>query len=139
MKVPLLGDLFGHHLFPYKETPIIPRRPMRCLWIENIFIPPTNDGHDFDPLKYLSPECLTSFKTGNMLFMESPEDNNEDDQAVEDTTANDNMLFGLFRNIKNLGGMRHLRFNYPLSSLQKLKYASGIVLDDGEVNIAQSQ
>jgi len=49
------------------------------------------------------------------------------------------MLFGLFHKIENLGGMRNLNFQYPLPSLQKLKYYSGIVWDDGdEVNIAQS-
>jgi len=36
--------------------------------------------------------------------------------------------------IENLGGMRNLRFDYPLKSLQNLKYASGIALDDGQVN-----
>ncbi len=103
---------------------------MKCLWIQDFLIYSTNGG--FDPLKYLSPQCLTSFKTSNVLFIEPPEDDDVD--GDDDYEVDDNTLFGRFHIVENLGGMDNLRFNYPLSSLKTLKYASGIALDDELVN-----
>ena len=106
----LLDSLTCRYLFPHREDQET-RRPLERLWIQGFEI------HRCAALQYSSPENLQCYLTGDCDVK------NEIKEKYES-----------FPNLEHLGGMMGINFSRPLSSLKKLKYASGLSAQDEKVN-----
>lgn len=102
----LLDSLTCRYLFPHREKKQTPR-PLQRLWIQDFEV------HQCAALKYVNPDNLLSYRSG---------DCDVTDEKYE-----------TLRNIEHLGGMMGIEFARPLSTLKKLKYASGRSMEDGKV------
>jgi len=103
----LLDSLTGRYLFPHREEQQT-HRPLERLWIQGF------ETYCCAALQYSSPETLLSYLSG--------------DCDVKDEK------YESFLNLEHLGGMMGIDFCRPLSSLKKLKYASGCSSQDEEVD-----
>lgn len=163
MEAPLLNKLLINYLFPRIETAIVPSRPLRCLWIENFNIGLRWDR--FDLLKYLSVECLESFKSNGYPSglehysddedsvdeyfddedsddEDSDDEDSDDEDFDEELDGEDNIAgeirvqtFKPFKNLVHLGDS-HLDNAPALSSLLKLKYDHVSSWNFGQVNVS---
>ncbi len=102
----LLDSLTCRYLFPDREKKQNPR-PLQRLWIQDFEV------HRCAALKYVSSDNLLSYRSGDC------------DAKKE--------KYESFPNLEHLGGMIGIEFTLPLSSLKKLKYASGRSMEDGKV------
>ena len=107
----LLDSLACSYLFPRREKKQTPR-PLERLWIQGFEI------YRCAALQYASPGNLQSYLTGDCDVK------NEIKEKYES-----------FPNLEHLGGMMGFNFSRPLPSLRKLKYASGLSIQDDKVNL----